>query len=66
MATALPEAIKSYLENTKVADLRVMSRTDVDGNSVSYESLERLLDAQSKASAMDTSNDAFFGPMKVC
>ena len=61
----LSSAIQTYLENTKVSDLRVMSRTDADGNSVSYESLERLQAAQSAALNFESTNDAFFGPMMI-
>lgn len=65
MAKALSTAISEYLENTKVSDLRVMSRTDADGNSVSYESLERLQAAQKAALMNESTNDAFYGVMKV-
>jgi hypothetical protein len=63
--TPLSSAIQTYLENTKVSDLRVMSRTDADGNSVSYESLERLQAAQLTALNAESTNDAFFGPMMI-
>lgn len=63
--TSFSENLKTYLDSMKVSDLRVMSRTGKDGNSVSYESIDRLLEAQKKAQTIEAASDEFYGQFKV-
>lgn len=60
------ENLQTYLDSQKVSDLRVMSRTDKDGNSISYESIDRLLEAKKKAATIEAASDEFYGQYKVC